>query len=259
MSLALLNLRLAEERRFHDRQARARWQDLARDQGAGLRINPAAYLRHEPWIAPAFRMLGEVSGKCVLDFGCGHGIAGVLLAQRAAQVTGFDLSAGYVHEARARARANGVAARHCTLQAAGERLPFRSGAFDRIWGHAILHHLELPVALPEIRRVLRADGWAVFCEPWGGNPILEWARRRLPYPGKHRTRDEAPLSDAALRLLRKEFSAVTVYPFQLLGMVGRVWRGLRGWSGLARLDQKLLAGVPGLRRWCRYVVLVIRP
>jgi len=56
----------------------------------------------------------------------------------------------------------------------------RSRRLDKV----ILHHLDLTVAARELRRVLRPGGVAVFCEPWGGNPLLNFARRRLPYAGK---------------------------------------------------------------------------
>ena len=57
------------------------------------------------WIAPAFDQLGDVRGKRILDLGCGHGMASVVLARRGAVVTACDLSLGYVREARARAGA----------------------------------------------------------------------------------------------------------------------------------------------------------
>ena len=52
-------------------------------------------------------------------------------------------SEGYVREARG-ACVNGVSIR--CIKADGERLPFPTGYFDRVWGNAILHHLHLPIA-----------------------------------------------------------------------------------------------------------------
>src|SRR5207248_6279307 len=143
----------------------------------------------------------DVRGQRVLDYGCGHGMAAVVLARRGARVTAFDLSPGYLEEAAARARANGVVV--LPVQADGERLPFADGAFDRVWGNAVLHHLDLRTAAREVFRVLRPGGFAVFCEPWGDNPLLNLARRHLPYPGKERTPDERPLCSRDARILRK--------------------------------------------------------
>src|SRR5437667_474302 len=97
--------RLSTEQAFHDRQAQQRAATLRR-QPEGFRFDDAAYLDHETWIRPAFGQLGEVNGLRVLDYGCGHGMAAVVLARRGARVTAFDLSRGYLEEARERAAAN---------------------------------------------------------------------------------------------------------------------------------------------------------
>jgi SAM-dependent methyltransferase len=247
--------RLSTERAFHDRQARLRSATFAHEPDR-LRFADGAYLDHETWVRPAFERLGDLPGRDVLDYGCGHGMAAVVLARRGARVTGFDVSAAYLAEARARAGANGVAVDF--VQAGGERLPFAGGSFDAVWGHAVLHHVDLTRAARELFRVLRPGGVAVFCEPWGGNPFLNLARRHLPYPGKGRTPDERPLRRGDVRLLREVFPVVAVHGHQLLSMARRVLRPGRLVGGLGRCDDWLLARWPGLRHWCRYVVLELR-
>ena len=246
--------RLASEQVFHDRQARARAPSLIADDA--LRFTEDAYLDHETWIRPAFERLGCVSGLPVLDYGCGHGMASVVLARRGACVTAFDLSPGYLAEARRRARANDVTIEF--LQADAEHLPFADNRFARVWGNAILHHLDLPGAARELRRVLQPGGFAVFCEPWGENPLLNWARRRLPYPGKERTPDETPLRRRHLHALREVFPGLEVEGYQLLSMARRVLRTGAIVSGLDWCDARLLRLAPSLSRWCRYVVLTMR-
>lgn len=240
------------EQAFHDRQAEERSAWFARHPGE-LRFRDAAYLDHETWIRPAVQRLGDLQGLRLLDYGCGHGMASVVLARRGARVTAFDLSAGYLEEARARARANGVAI-HC-VQADGEALPFAAGTFDRVWGNAVLHHLDLDTAAREVVRVLRPGGRAVFCEPWGENPLLRWARNHLPYSGKERTPDERPLGRQDLRRLRKVFAHVEVRGFQLLSMARRVLRPGALVAGLDSCDELLLSRLPSLQHFCRYVVL----
>ncbi|HET6573507.1 MAG TPA: class I SAM-dependent methyltransferase [Fimbriiglobus sp.] len=246
--------RLAAELHFHDRQAADRADTFRRDP-AGLRFTDNDYLDHETWVRPAFDKLGDLRGKRVLDYGCGHGMAAVVLARRGAAVTAFDLSPGYVREADERAAANGVAVRF--VVADGECLPFADRSFDAVWGSAILHHLDLAKAAAELRRVLAPGGVAVFCEPWGGNPLLEFARRRLPYPGKHRTPDERPLTTNDLAPLREQFPGMRMDGFQLLGMVRRVWRNRRLAAVLDATDRRLLGVAPALGNWCRYVVLTL--
>lgn len=246
--------RLATEQHHHDRQAADRAVTFRRDP-AGLVFADDDYLGHETWVRPAFERLGDLRGKRVLDYGCGHGMAAVVLARQGADVTAFDLSPGYVREAGERAAANGVPVRF--VVADGERLPFADHSFDAVWGSAILHHLDLAKAGAELRRVLTPGGVAVFCEPWGGNPLLEFARRRLPYPGKHRTPDERPLTARDLCPLRELFPGMRVDGFQLLGMVRRVWRNRSLAAVLDDADRRLLRLAPTLGNWCRYVVLTL--
>jgi len=250
--MATATERIASEQAFHDAQSHERAAHFRR-YPKQLIFADDAYLDHESWIRPAFRRLGPVHGLRVLDFGCGHGMAAVVLARQGARVTAFDLSGGYVAEAAARARANGVRI-DCAV-ADGHRLPFADNSFDRIWGCAILHHLDLAVAGPELRRLLRPGGIAVFSEPWSGNRLLQWARQGLTYPEKERTADEEPLCPAHLRQLEKIFSRVEIRGHQLLSMIRRLTGPTRLTTGLAHLDDRLLRCLPGLWRFCRYLVL----
>jgi SAM-dependent methyltransferase len=247
--------RILSEQIFHDRQAAERSARFANLQS--LRFADSDYLDHETWIRPAFDQLGDVAGRRVLDLGCGHGMASVVLARRGAVVTGIDLSNGYVEEARRRAAANEVIADF--RQADAEHLPFADQTFDAVWGSAILHHLDSRRAGAELRRVLKPGGVAVFCEPWGGNPLLEFARKHLPYPGKHRTPDERPLTRGDLRPFGEFFVNIEVRGFQLVAMLRRMLRRESATGGrLDRFDGWLLRRFPRLENWCRYVVICLR-
>jgi SAM-dependent methyltransferase len=246
--------RRASEQAFHDRQAEERARRLAEPDS--LRFGDDSYLDHETWIRPAFERLSDVAGLRVLDCGCGHGMAAVVLARRGARVTALDLSLGYLRETGRRAEANGLEIER--VRADAERLPFADGSFQRVWGNAVLHHLDLGRAAAELRRVLAPGGVAVFCEPWGENPLLSWARRGLPYPGKDRTPDERPLCRRHLRALRAAFPGLELEGYQLLSMARRVLRPGRLTAGLEWCDARLLKRVPALRRFCRYVVLTLR-
>jgi SAM-dependent methyltransferase len=247
--------RITLEQAFHDRQALQRAADLRRcnDQWC---FSDDAYLDHETWIRPALAQLGMLTGRRVLDYGCGHGMAAVVLARRGAHVTALDLSHGYLEEARQRAQANQVTITF--VQADGKRLPFAEASFDCIWGNAVLHHLDLNRAGREVYRVLGPGGVAVFCEPWGENPLLNWARRSLPYSGKQHTPDEQPLRQRDLRLLRSIFPHVELRGYQLLSMARRVVRSKRLVAGLDWCDRMLLTRVPALQRFCRYAVLTLK-
>src|ERR1051326_43211 len=244
--------RLDSEREFHDQQAALRSATFALHPDR-LYVDDDAYLDHESWIRPAFELLGDVNRLDVLDLGCGHAMASVVMARRGAVGTAVDLSAAYLAEARRRAEANDV----CIdlVQANGECLPFPDDAFDRIWGSAVLHHLDLSVAARELRRVLRPGGVAVFCEPWGENPLLSFARRWLPYHGKGRTPDEQPLTRHGLAEMQRAFSHIRMQGFQLLGMLRRALPTSRLNPLLQSCDDAALRWCPLLRRLCRYVVI----
>jgi SAM-dependent methyltransferase len=145
----------------------------------------------------------------------------------------------------------------CTV-ASAEELPYPAGSFDLVWGNAILHHLDLARAGRELFRVMKPGAIAVFCEPWGGNPFLSFARRRLPYPGKRRTPDERPLVARDLEPLRAIFPTIEMEGAQLLGMLRRVWKVEYFCRFLDRLDRGLLRLLPSLANWCRYAILTLR-
>ena len=98
------------------------------------------YLAHETWIGPAFAALGDLRGARALDFGCGHGMAAVVLARLGAHVTAFDLAPAYLTEAQQRAVANGAAIDF--VQADAEILPFRDRALDCVISIRFLFHAD---------------------------------------------------------------------------------------------------------------------
>jgi SAM-dependent methyltransferase len=246
--------RIGSERQFHDDQARQRALTFSQHPDK-LRFSNETYLDHESWIRPAIQKLSDIDGLDVLDYGCGHGMAAVVFARMGARVTALELSSRYLAEARLRAEANAVHVKF--IQADGEHLPFADETFDRIWGNAILHHLDVRCAGEELRRVLRPGGIAVLCEPWGGNPLLNWARVHLKYRAKQRTKDEQPLQEGDVRVLRALFPSVQAEAYQFLSMVRRIWTGGRSIGGLEKLDRFFLARLPRFQSYCRYVVLTL--
>lgn len=100
-------------------------------------------------------LAGDVSGRQVLDAGCGSGPLFAALRDRGAIVTGFDSSTKMVELARRRLGAD--AALH--VADVDSPLPFPDGAFDDVIASLVLHYLEDWTApLAELRRVLRPGG-----------------------------------------------------------------------------------------------------
>ncbi|GAA2173868.1 class I SAM-dependent methyltransferase [Agrococcus versicolor] len=101
------------------------------------------------------RLLGDVSGRRVLDAGCGSGPLAAELIARGAEVTGFDSSPAMIELARRRL---GPAV-PLTVQDLSRPLPFEDEAFDDVVASLVLHYLEdWDAPLAEIRRVLKPGG-----------------------------------------------------------------------------------------------------
>ncbi|MFI8949725.1 class I SAM-dependent methyltransferase [Streptomyces sp. NPDC053750] len=100
-------------------------------------------------------LAGDVSGRRILDAGCGAGPLSAALRDRGALVTGVDASAGMLALARQRL-GDEVPLHRLDL---GEPLPFADGAFDDVVASLVLHYLEdWGPTLAEMRRVLRPGG-----------------------------------------------------------------------------------------------------
>ena len=100
-------------------------------------------------------LAGQVSGRRILDAGCGAGPLSAALRARGAEVTGIDSSAQMLALARRRLGQE-VDLRVVDLS---DPLPFADGAFDDVVASQVLHYLrDWEPTLAEIRRVLRPGG-----------------------------------------------------------------------------------------------------
>ncbi len=108
--------------------------------------------------------LRDESPARVLDVGGGNGIAAWALAHRGHDVTAVDPDpsddVGLGAVARlCRVAAESLPGRIRPIRAPVERLPFRDGAFDRIYVRQALHHFsDLRGGIAECARVLRPGG-----------------------------------------------------------------------------------------------------
>ena len=115
----------------------------------------------------------KLTGKDVLDLGCGFGGRTAYFAEMGAKsVTGVEVGADMVAETIAFARQRGVSVRASV--GCGERLPFPDNSFDVITSYDVFEHVaSLPDTLAECYRVLRPGGtlygvFPPFYHPTGG-------------------------------------------------------------------------------------------
>jgi len=140
--------------------------------------------------------------------------------------------------------------------------------FDLVFACAALHHtLKYPGAVEELARIMKPGARLVLCETWGGNPLLNTARKlHAAVIGEAAEQGEdIILSRSELRTLDPYFSDVQVETRNLLAMGKRLLRGRfeKAWArgvvrGLERMDGALLALAPPLRNWCGEAVIAAR-
>ena len=242
---------------------RAKWDAHAGavDLG-GLKVYPPDadfgwMCRKDPLLQGVDEFLGDLRGQRVLEYGCGLGSLTLLLARSGAVVTALDISAASIEVARGRVHDAGMDDRVSFVVAGGEDLPFEDDSFDAAVGKAVLHHLEPTTGALELARVLRPGGRGAFSEPLGTNPLLNFARNRLPYPGKHERGADIPLRSSDIATWFEPFAQSRINGVQLLSMVQRGFGLRRRFGALRRIDVALLHRLPALWPLCRYAVLTM--
>ncbi|WP_331762626.1 class I SAM-dependent methyltransferase (plasmid) [Streptomyces sp. NBC_01420] len=125
-------------------------------------------------------LAGEVSGRRILDAGCGSGPLSGALRERGAVVSGFDASAGMLELARRRL-GDGADLQVADL---GGPLPYSDDTFDDVVASLVLHYLEdWGPALAELRRVLKPGGRLIASvdHPFAANLMHRQAGREAEY------------------------------------------------------------------------------
>ncbi|MEQ1885744.1 MAG: class I SAM-dependent methyltransferase [Bryobacteraceae bacterium] len=206
-------------------------------------------------------------GASVLDYGCGPADFGLWMACRGAEVTLLDLSPAAIELGERRAKASGLSIRGVAADASSLNM-LRDEEFDLVFACAALHHtLKYPGAVDELVRIMRPGARLVLCETWGGNPLLNFARRlhwKLTGAGEDDGEDIL-MSRDQLALLEPYFRDITVQPMNFFAMGKRLLRGrfTQPWARAAvrmmeGLDAVVLGALPPLRHWCGEAVITAR-
>ena len=232
--------------------------------------NPAHPFYERRWLyRTSMRALEAepLAGKQVLDYGCGPADFGIWMATEGAAVTLLDLSPAAIEVGLRRAQASAVSVRGVAADASCLSM-LRDAEFDLVFACAALHHtLKYSGAVEELARIMKPGARLVLCETWGGNPLLNTARKlHAALIGEAAEQGEdIILSRAELRALDPSFRDVRVETRNLLAMGKRLLRGRfeRAWARgmvrvLERVDGALLTLAPPLRNWCGEAVITGR-
>jgi SAM-dependent methyltransferase len=149
----------------HERRNREQWDKISdwyqETHGVEISATPDAW---GAWRIPEaeLRLLPDISGKDVLELGCGGGQWSIWLAGHGARVTGLDLSERQLEHARRAAAA--ADAQVQLVQGSGESLPFGEATFDLVLSdHGAMSWGDPDRTVPEATRVLRPGGVLIFC------------------------------------------------------------------------------------------------
>jgi ubiquinone/menaquinone biosynthesis C-methylase UbiE len=105
--------------------------------------------------------VGDVSGKTVLDYGCGPGndVIGFGHYSQPARLLACDVSSTAIKLAQARAQLHGIRAEFSHITENPVVLPYEDASIDVIHSAGVIHHTSDPAGIfREFRRVLRPDG-----------------------------------------------------------------------------------------------------
>jgi len=145
-------------------------------------------LWHRTLIFPGLmKVIGKVSGRDILDVGCGNGSLARILARMGNRVIGVDGSAGIIEHAKAREAANPIGATYYAMDAAN--LPmFEANSFDLVTTCMALMDLpDAAGAIKEMGRVVKRSGRCVmlfshpcFDIPRASSWLNEWGFGHKP-------------------------------------------------------------------------------
>jgi SAM-dependent methyltransferase len=248
MNPAALQDRHRTEEQFHDAKALQGVDDF-------YRFGALQEAEDHLW-----QILGDIKGKRVLEIGCGDGTATIRFAKAGAIVTSLDISGEMVELTKRVARDNGVEQQVTALHVGGEDIDFPDCTFDIVYGHSVLHHLNLEIAIPKIVSTLKWGGIATFLEPLDHNPLLSLFRLLTPH---RRTPTERPLRLSRVELISTRFSHFEHKEFYLFSLIAFIWYyGLKSKSlfqrtmkALSPLDRTIFKTLPFMRRLAWVVVL----
>lgn len=111
----------------------------------------------------------------ILELGCYVGELTKKIAKSGANIFAVDISPKSINLAKTRIKLKNV---HFSVDNI-EDSKFKDNFFDVVFGNGILHHTNLKLSLPEIKRILKPSGKLIFFEPNLLNPEI-FLERKVP-------------------------------------------------------------------------------
>jgi len=205
-----------------------------------------------------------VTGKSVLDYGCGHGMHTTEIAKMGArEVTGIDLSEESLKIAEKRVQDEKLGNKAKFIAMDAEKLEFPENSFDIVFDGGAFSSIDINKAFPEIARVLKPGGFLIGIETLAHHPLAN-LKRRLNRRRGVRTDWAAShiMKMGDFRLAKKYFTIKNAYFFHFLSLIAIPFERFPGgklFSSLLKIaDTILFAIFPLLKRFAFKTVFVFQ-
>jgi ubiquinone/menaquinone biosynthesis C-methylase UbiE len=203
----------------------------------------------------ALYLLQDLNKKIILDYCCGSGETSVIIAKKGpALVESFDISPISVKVAKRRMQINRVEKIVNVQVMSAYSMTYPDEFFDAVYGNAVLHHLDLGIAMKGIWRVLKPGGKAIFCEPFAGSGSLKFMRKLIPIKGDL-SPYERQLNIADIRMISDCFSFSRIKFLGLLCRLNRIIGSQLFRDIMLDFDYATLSAFPTLNKFAQSIVI----
>lgn len=215
-----------------------------------------------PEIKYAYKCMGNIEGKRILEIGSGLGINTLILARKGAYVDGIDISGGRVKWARKLISKYGLDKRAKFSQMSAEKLNFESESFDIVCGKDILMYTDPTVVGKNIFRILKKDGQVIIIEALKYHPGVAIYRNTFaPREWKKFThyltiKEVERFGSIFSRYSHKEYYLLAFFSFYWSLIRKDINKFIKSMTILYPIDEKILRILPWIRNFCWRTVIV---
>ena len=138
------------------------WDDAWNNERLAHGSDLISHLMHRSALRYSYELLGDITGKKILEIGCGSGAQTLDFCRMGSDVTAIDVSEESVKTTISLIHHHHLSAH--VLAADAESLPFNDETFDAVYINCMLMHTDKDKVIRESLRVLKKNGSFVMKE-----------------------------------------------------------------------------------------------